>query len=375
MRYQVIVVGGGPAGLVCALQMTERYPGREILLLEAEKHLGGRIMEQKFYDFKLPLGGSMIRKSDRRVQNLCSSLGLELKEVVSALLSDHPELVNDMVAEIARGEYPEKCTVVEYLYRNFPSHQVDQFIRCSAYRDYLDSDIREFVQHYPMIPDHQQNPDTKAYVIKGGYYRIIDTLVTRIRDRGVVIKTSCRAESCTQRELTTDRGNRYTFGDVYWTVTAQSVEGLPKGIQKTLRGVYGVPFLKVFAKLASTGISFPARIVGGLLGKIFPLGGQVVQAAYTEVEYAIRLHEMIQKTDNAVVLIQDLLRGVVGLEEVVVEDIYYKFWEAGIHQYSPGGRSMIPIKTGKIHLIGEAVSTHQGWMEGALETIENTLNG
>lgn len=370
MRYQAIVVGGGPAGLVCALRMTERYPGHEILLLEAESHLGGRIMEQKFYNFKLPLGGSMIRTSDVRVQNLCRSLGLELKEVPSALLSDHPELVNDMVAEIARaGGYPEQTTVAEYLYRNFPSDQVDQFIRCSTYRDYLDSDIREFVHHYPMIPDHQQKPDTKAYVIKGGYYRLIEALVDRLHSLGVVIQTSCRVESCTQRNVTTEGGVRYTFGNLYWTVTAQSISGLPKGIQKTLRGVYGVPFLKVFAKLASNNTPFPAKIVGGLIGKIFPLGGQVVQAVYTEAEYAIRLHAMIQETENPAELVQDLLRGVKGLEQITVEDIYYKYWEAGIHQYSPEGRVQISTQTGKIHLIGEAVSTHQGWAEGALETI------
>ena len=41
MQYDVVVIGGGVAGLTCAIELHKQ--GRQVLVLEERSHVGGRI--------------------------------------------------------------------------------------------------------------------------------------------------------------------------------------------------------------------------------------------------------------------------------------------------------------------------------------------
>ena len=59
-----------------------------------------------------------------------------------------------------------------------------------------------------------------------------------------------------------------------------------------------------------------------------------------------------------------------------MDDYYYSFWAEGVHYYSPGGVPNFellrnPVKG--INVVGEAVAMSQGWVDGALETVDEIL--
>ena len=53
-KREIVVVGAGPAGLVCAGRLIET--GHQVLLLEAESRLGGRLKTDHVEGFLLDRG-------------------------------------------------------------------------------------------------------------------------------------------------------------------------------------------------------------------------------------------------------------------------------------------------------------------------------
>ena len=59
------------------------------------------------------------------------------------------------------------------------------------------------------------------------------------------------------------------------------------------------------------------------------------------------------------------------------------YWERGTHYFTPLDEKYVTRKqhiadlqspTREVYVVGEAVSEHQGWCEGALESVENVLS-
>ncbi len=71
-RYAAIVVGGGVAGCFTALQLAKLHPPGEVLLLEQEARLGGRLLsiEAPPDGFRLDLGAMRYRTTQTRTRTL-----------------------------------------------------------------------------------------------------------------------------------------------------------------------------------------------------------------------------------------------------------------------------------------------------------------
>lgn len=89
---QVVIVGGGIAGLWLALRVLGDSDENSVIVLEANKKIGGRI--RTYYDPSgnpvLEEGAWRIPNSHSRVMSLCRELGLEMRQVKSE---------NDRIAE------------------------------------------------------------------------------------------------------------------------------------------------------------------------------------------------------------------------------------------------------------------------------------
>ena len=58
MKYDVIVVGAGTAGLVCASLLAKA--GKRVAIVEKHRYLGGRAMEQRFRGHQIGLGSHLV---------------------------------------------------------------------------------------------------------------------------------------------------------------------------------------------------------------------------------------------------------------------------------------------------------------------------
>ncbi len=81
----IAVVGGGPAGLVAALRLTQRLPDASVVLLERQARLGGKIVTERIDGFVLEGGPEALVVAKPAAGAIVRELGLE-----AAMTSPNP---------------------------------------------------------------------------------------------------------------------------------------------------------------------------------------------------------------------------------------------------------------------------------------------
>jgi phytoene dehydrogenase-like protein len=76
VRCDVVVVGAGAAGLVCASVLAER--GRRVAVVEKHPYLGGRAMEVEFRGHRIGLGSHLVEDPGDSLTRVFELLGLDL---------------------------------------------------------------------------------------------------------------------------------------------------------------------------------------------------------------------------------------------------------------------------------------------------------
>ncbi|MHB1538611.1 MAG: phytoene desaturase family protein [Solirubrobacteraceae bacterium] len=76
MKYDVVVVGAGTAGLVCASVLAQQ--GRRVALVERHRYLGGRAMEHRFRGHQLGLGSHLVEDPGDSLTRACELIGVTL---------------------------------------------------------------------------------------------------------------------------------------------------------------------------------------------------------------------------------------------------------------------------------------------------------
>lgn len=94
----VVVVGGGIAGLVAAHRLRDRIP----VVLEASDRVGGRVWSKQRGDLALSVGAHMFPPPDSVVGEIVQELGLEVMPITGSMLNVHlgGRLVRDKRPEL-----------------------------------------------------------------------------------------------------------------------------------------------------------------------------------------------------------------------------------------------------------------------------------
>jgi len=396
--YDFVIIGGGIAGLYSAYKIIKESPHANIIIFEKDNRFGGRIHTAMFAGFEVKVGAGTGRKNkDIYWQELLEELDIrppEYKFVVNyaptVLAIDLNESIKDLKNAYEQASTENKMkTFREFGTMVLGKEKYKQFIQTMGYTDYENEDIYEVVYNYGV--DDNSGGWTGVDM---PWRRIINSLVNDLIHRGVVLKLNKTIDKIQKKD---DHFRVYAKGKVISykaknIIVATTVETikhlLPVRKYPIYRQVKGQPFLRLYAQFDTKSAEILSSyihnycVVAGPLQKIIPISGEkgVYMVAYSDNKNAQYLKNK-DRMNNKEYIAEEVRKALAIPESEPLKIIKLKpfYWNVGTHYYTPltpeyQSRDNFLNKAQRpmphVWVVGEAISTDQGWSQGALDSVE-----
>ena len=392
--YDFIVIGGGISGLYAMTRIHQKYPHAKLLLLEKNKMGGGRVGTSSFCGTSVNIGAGIGRKSkDVTLQRLLKEYNIRTREYqgsntyanipredVHEIMKTLNSKYNDSNETVKSKTFKQFAQLVlgERVYRNF--------VISTGFSDFEKADIYETLFFYGM----DDNYGNMATYIGIPWTELIHKLYTSIHR---LVKINQEVKSIT---LLHDNGFQIcTQNAIYDTkkvVLATTVDTVRKLLPtySIYHDIQGQPFLRVYGKFALGSrdamreLCTKTTVVNGPLQMIIPINvaDGIYMIAYSDNKSALSLHPHCGNTEKNRHFFATEVQHALGLEEPLkLTQMKSFFWNIGTHYYTPltgkCSRRQFIYKaqhpTKNLYVVGEMVSRDQGWVEGALKSVDCIL--
>jgi hypothetical protein len=395
--YDTIIIGSGIAGLYAAYKLEKKYPKKKILVLEKFKkeYIGGRVGNDNFYGVEVTTGAGIIRKDkDKLLLKLVKDFKIPHDEFIAknqfAKTVKNPVNIGKIVTFLKkkyREGPPLRITFKEFALPILGEDLYNDFLISSGYTDYENEDLYESLYRYGM--DDNENGWSAVGI---SWKELVDKI-----SKTLTIKTSQNVVNISKRELdsnfvlTTKEGKEYICNQVIIATTIQSVRNLLHSFP-IYKEIEGQPFLRMYGKFAKSSSDIMKQYVSentltpGPIHRIIPMDDKkdVYMIAYTDNAGAIFFKDVLKNTPENREYWCRILEASLGIEQGKLELIGIRdfYWPIGTHYYKPLSeeyktrnefikKAQRPIPG--IFVVGELISRNQGWVEGALESVEAIL--
>lgn len=393
--YDYIIVGAGIAGLYTAYRLVSHNRFVKLLLLEKRSQVGGRAGTELFYDVPVAIGAGIGRKKkDKRLLQLLNTMQIQ----VSYYKIKKQHVGFDDVNLVKVLKYLQKEWKKEYKlhpfdtsFKTFAQHKLgvdtyNRFILTSGYSDYEHENVWSALFHYGM----DDNADSwKAFFVPWGVLE--SKLLHHIGAHRIETnKTVVNIEGSLQTgfEVTTSTLQVFYAKQVILASTIGTVQRLVAHknlrFQPLLDKIQSQPFLRVYGKFSVTSAPIVQHhvptftIVTGPLQKIIPIQPDkgVYMICYNDNQHAQLLIDNVADTEDNRQYFCHLFRQALGIpEELELEGIKGYYWKEGTHYYRERPLPTERVQSDQgITIVGELISTNQGWVEGALESVDNIMD-
>lgn len=392
INVDVIIVGGGIAGLYCAYLCRKDRPDWRVLVLEKNAMVGGRMGTYSFEGVPVAIGAGIGRqKKDKRLQRLLAEMQIPTTTFTaangfSAELANVCQDVKKTFLFLKKTFQEQGMTFKDFARPLLGPQAYKQFITCAGYTDYERAGAADVFTHYSF----QDNYATFE-AIGVPWQQLLDKLVGAIGPHRIQTgATVVKIEQDNRHHYlvkTAAAGAIYRCAKVVLATTVEVVRRLcPK--DHLYRQIHGQPFLRIYGKFTKRSMAVMKEymlgqrtvVVSGPIHKIITMNeaAGVVMVAYTDNAGALALKKFKASTKANRAMICRLLERALGapshsLKLVAMVDFY---WQNGTHYYAPlRGQRAAFIRAAQrprknFFVGGEMVSLHQGWVEGALESID-----
>lgn len=367
-----IVIGSGIAGLYYAYK---HLRGKKFKILEKNTYIGGRILTTMFHGQSIVLGAGVGRfHKDVLFKRLLKELDIPIKRTTNTknVSIEDIQFVKTVLRVLKKfhkqnPNYPSSFE--DIVVKLFNLDVLMNFVAINGYSDFVKEDYRETLYHYG-IEDNVSSMD----IFQVPWDLLIDRLVEQIGIDNII--TDCYVESiCKSASDGTFMIHSKTTFNAKHIVVATDITGVHKLFPNNLlyKYVSGQPFSRIYVKIRGEQLVDGYTIVRSPLQKIIPISIQdgIYMIAYNDNENAIYTRDLPLNK-----LIE--LTGKDG-KEINVIDHTGVFWTIGTHYFKPyfwkfsewpKYLNMMRNPEKNVKVIGEAFSFNQGWVEGALESVD-----
>ncbi len=379
MIYDIIIIGAGISGLYSYYKIKKHNPKLNILILEKSNYIGGRMGNEDFYGSKVTIGAGIGRKNkDKYLVKLLSDFNIKYREYQIS----HDSKINncdikDLIKKLLKQKIKDKYTFEEFIKEKLGKNY-KHFIECSGYTDYLKGDAYDTLHYYGF-------DDLYNHWIGMGinWNDLLEKLIEFINKKNIKLNTSVEYIKYNDHFII---NSIYKCKKIIIASTIDTVKKLlPKN--KIYNYISGQPFMRVYGKFSKNSIEILKKyinkttIVKKPIQKIIPINPDngIYMIVYNDNKNALKLKKYTTNTKTNRIIMTKLIKKLLNIpDKIKLISMKQYFWNIGTHYYKPYPNINKLIKIGQrpcknIFVVGEMISTQQGWVNGALESVEKIL--
>lgn len=398
--FDAVIVGGGLAGLYAAFCLA---PTARVAIVEREATLGGRARVQHFAGTTVPTGAGIGRKAkDVRLQALAASLKVPLTEfpVVHTYARDlHCTDAQDVFGAVKaawqrdrdrdQSAAPSPKTFAAFAQSVLGAETYARFVACSGFTDYERADAEDVLFNYGF----EDNSGTWTG-LGVPWAKLIEALRKHVgARRGCVIVPRCTATKLLWSHrcgaygvVVSEASGRRGFLRARAVVLATDIHTVRALLpdQPLYRHVHSQPFTRLYAQFRGHSAKVMQAAIKGVtavagpLQKIIRMTDTVFMVAYADNASAEAVRRDARDPTAIARRLEDALR--LPRNSLTIHRLKDIYFQAGTHYNDPGlavhpgfSRDALQSPRPGLFVIGEAVAVHQGWVEGALESVDAVL--
>jgi len=407
--YDIIIIGSGMSGLYSAFHIKKHNPNIKFLILEKYKKnwIGGRVNSETFYGVDVVTGAGVGRKDTNPLLiKLMKELDVKYTEFKANV--NYATTIKQRVDIIKILKYLKKIynvnkkninfkkqTFKEFAENSLGKELYNDFIITNGYTDYEQADIYETLYNYGM------EDNASGWIgLSIPFKNLINSLYNFIgkehfKFSNNVVKIDKVNNKPNVYNIITENGDNYYSNKV---ILATTITGIKKLIpfadnpNSLYQQIHGQPFLRLYAKFDKKSSEIMKKyvpyytIVPSELQKIIPINFDkgVYMIAYSDNQNALKLKDKLENNEINRDFFSDLIQKSLDINEDKLKIIALKdfYWPIGTHYFEPLkgnfknrqdfiNKAQHPEKC--LLVVGEVVSTYQGWIEGALESVDHAL--
>jgi hypothetical protein len=418
MNYDYIIIGGGISGLYTIQELYRKNKSYRLLILDDRTYWGGRLITHKNPSYEIggarfhdnhPLLLSLLRKYKCHKLPISSKSHFLHKTNHDKIIPYHNanETLEEIMKKIIKqSKKVPKSTLQKYTLKEWIDTLYHDSLFTKKIRDIFgyDSEITQMNAYDSLLSFERDFLTSQFYVVKEGFSELCHRMYTSHKNHSNI-------DFCLQRYVThvkkgthdtyevncyhtkTKKEYHYQGNHVIFATKANQLRqfSILKPIFPCLSCIYGAPLLRIYAKypLYKGKVWFdgmPKIVTNAILRQIIPINPStgLIMISYTDGQdldpfWKDKRQKRLKEDKDIEKMIHEHLT-ILFPHIVIPKPNYFKthLWTIGCHHWKKGCDSekmakRIQNPLPRIHIVGEAFSHKQAWVEGALETVKNNI--